>query len=108
MNSKDRNITHIKPAPPVIRMFLTSGNGSNLVLPVRIGASFHAPLSSGSIAIGGDFGKLVNDGISFESCGLAKTGSASVICLCTFVKNTHTESASLYGDTCKQCRLVEG
>ena len=74
INPKDWDITHIKPAPPVIRMFLTSGSDSNLVLPVRIGASFQASLSSGNSAIGGDLGKLVSDGISFESYGLAKTG----------------------------------
>lgn len=39
-------ITHMNPAPPVIMMFFTSGDGSNLVLPVRIGASFQMPKSS--------------------------------------------------------------
>lgn len=32
--------TYMKPAPPVIMMFLTSGSGSNLVEPVKIGAFF--------------------------------------------------------------------
>lgn len=36
----------MKPAPPVIIIFLTSGNGSNFVLPVRIGALFQTPKSS--------------------------------------------------------------
>ena len=36
----------MNPAPPVIIMFLTSGSGSNLVLPFKIGASFHTPKSS--------------------------------------------------------------
>lgn len=36
----------MKPAPPVIIMFLTSGFGSYLVLPMRTGASFHTPKSS--------------------------------------------------------------
>ena len=36
----------MKPAPPVIIIFLTSGNGSNFVVPVRIGASFQMPRSS--------------------------------------------------------------
>lgn len=37
---------YINPAPPVIMIFLTSGNGSNLVLPISIGASFQTPKSS--------------------------------------------------------------
>jgi hypothetical protein len=36
----------MKPAPPVIIIFLTSGNGSNFVVPVRIGAFFQTPKSS--------------------------------------------------------------
>lgn len=36
-------VTYMKPAPPVIMIFLTSGNGSNLVLPVKMGASFQMP-----------------------------------------------------------------
>lgn len=36
----------MKPAPPVIIIFLTSGKGSNFVLPVRTGASFQTPKSS--------------------------------------------------------------
>jgi hypothetical protein len=36
----------MKPAPPVIIMFLTSGEGSKLVLPVSIGAAFQTPKSS--------------------------------------------------------------
>lgn len=35
----------MKPAPPVIMMFFTSGRGSNLVLPMRTGASFQTPKS---------------------------------------------------------------
>lgn len=38
--------TYMKPAPPVIIIFLTSGNGSNFVLPIRTGASFQTPKSS--------------------------------------------------------------
>ena len=38
--------SHMKPAPPVIMIFLTSGSGSNFVLPFRIGASFQTPKSS--------------------------------------------------------------
>jgi len=41
-----RKITYMKPAAPVIMMFLTSGRGSNLVEPFRTGASFHTPRSS--------------------------------------------------------------
>lgn len=36
----------MKPAPPVIMMFFTSGRGSNLVVPVKTGASFQTPKSS--------------------------------------------------------------
>jgi len=36
----------MNPAPPVIIIFLTSGNGSNFVLPVKTGASFQTPKSS--------------------------------------------------------------
>lgn len=36
----------MKPAPPVIMMFLTPGMGSNLVVPFRTGASFQTPKSS--------------------------------------------------------------
>lgn len=38
--------TYMKPAPPVIMMFFTSGRGSNLVVPVNTGASFQTPKSS--------------------------------------------------------------
>lgn len=36
----------MKPAPPVIMMFFTSGRGSNFVVPVNTGASFQTPKSS--------------------------------------------------------------
>ena len=36
----------MNPAPPVIMIFLTSGSGSNFVLPFKTGASFHTPKSS--------------------------------------------------------------
>jgi len=36
----------MNPAPPVIIIFLTSGNGSYFVLPVKTGASFQTPKSS--------------------------------------------------------------
>jgi hypothetical protein len=36
----------MKPAPPVIIIFFTSGNGSYFVLPVKTGASFQTPKSS--------------------------------------------------------------
>ena len=36
----------MNPAPPVIIIFLTSGSGSNFVLPFKIGASFQTPKSS--------------------------------------------------------------
>lgn len=39
------SIAHMKPAPPVIMIFLTSGKGSNFVVPVKTGASFHTPKS---------------------------------------------------------------
>lgn len=35
--------TYMKPAPPVIIMFFTSGRGSNLVVPFRMGACFQTP-----------------------------------------------------------------
>lgn len=35
----------MNPAPPVIMMFFTSGRGSNLVLPVRMGAFCHTSAS---------------------------------------------------------------
>lgn len=35
----------MKPAPPVMRMFLQSGSGSNLVDPVSTGAVFQIPVS---------------------------------------------------------------
>jgi hypothetical protein len=35
----------MNPAPPVIRIFFVSGNGSNLVVPLRIGASFQISVS---------------------------------------------------------------
>jgi len=38
--------TYMKPAPPVIMIFLTSGNGSYFVVPVKTGASFQTPKSS--------------------------------------------------------------
>lgn len=37
---------YMKPAPPVIMIFFTSGRGSNFVEPVRIGAFFQTPKSS--------------------------------------------------------------
>lgn len=39
-------VTYMKPDPPVIMMFFTSGRGSNLVVPVKTGASFQIPYSS--------------------------------------------------------------
>lgn len=36
----------MKPAPPVIMMFFTSGSGSNLVVPVKTGALFQTEVSS--------------------------------------------------------------
>ena len=33
--------SYMKPAPPVTRMFFTSGRGSNRVLPIRTGACVH-------------------------------------------------------------------
>jgi hypothetical protein len=33
----------MKPAPPVIMMFFTSGRGSKLVVPMSTGASFQMP-----------------------------------------------------------------
>jgi hypothetical protein len=36
----------MKPAPPVIMIFLTSGRGSNFVEPMRTGALFQTLLSS--------------------------------------------------------------
>ena len=41
----------MKPAPPVIIIFLTSGRGSYLVLPVKTGASFHTPKSSKNLLL---------------------------------------------------------
>lgn len=38
--------TYMKPAPPVIMIFFTSGNGSYFVVPISTGASFHTPKSS--------------------------------------------------------------
>ena len=35
--------SYMKPAPPVIMMFLTSGRGSNLVVPMSTGASLQTP-----------------------------------------------------------------
>jgi hypothetical protein len=35
-------LTYMKPAPPVTRMFLASGSGSNWVLPLRTGACFQS------------------------------------------------------------------
>lgn len=34
--------TYMKPAPPVMRMFVASGSGSNCVLPVNTGARVHS------------------------------------------------------------------
>lgn len=62
--STDRTVgcdPYINPAPPVIIMFLTSGNGSYLVLPVKTGASFHTPKSSKNLFAPG-----------FEEAGAAK------------------------------------
>lgn len=53
---------YMNPAPPVIMIFLTSGNGVNLVLPVSIGASFQTPKSSKNI-----FSPLVEDGAVDET-----------------------------------------
>lgn len=36
----------MNPSPPVTMMFFMSGSGSNLVLPVRTGASRQIPVSS--------------------------------------------------------------
>lgn len=41
----------MKPAPPVIIIFLTSGSGVYFVLPVRIGASFQTPKSSKNLFV---------------------------------------------------------
>lgn len=38
--------SYMKPAPPVIMMFFTSGSGSNLVVPISIGALFQTEESS--------------------------------------------------------------
>lgn len=35
--------TYMKPAPPVIMIFLVPGRGSNFVLPTSTGASFQTP-----------------------------------------------------------------
>lgn len=43
--------TYMKPAPPVIMIFLTSGRGSYFVLPVKTGASFHTPKSSKNLLV---------------------------------------------------------
>ena len=59
---------YINPAPPVIIMFLTSGNGSYLVLPVKTGASFHTPKSSKNL-----FAPV------FESAGAAKKISSQQV-----------------------------
>ena len=41
--------TYMKPAPPVIMMLFTSGWGSNLVVPLKMGLSCHsAPGRAGS------------------------------------------------------------
>jgi hypothetical protein len=48
-----QTITYMKPAPPVIMIFFTSGRGVYLVLPVRIGASFHTPKSSKNLFVSG-------------------------------------------------------
>lgn len=45
--------TYMKPAPPVIIIFFTSGNGSYLVLPIRTGASFQTPKSSKNLFVSG-------------------------------------------------------
>jgi len=44
---------YMNPAPPVIIIFLTSGNGSYFVLPVKTGASFHTPKSSKNLFAAG-------------------------------------------------------
>lgn len=44
--------SHINPAPPVIMIFLTSGRGSNLVVPINTGASFQTPQSSKNRLVG--------------------------------------------------------
>lgn len=44
-------MAHMKPAPPVIIIFFTSGRGSNLVLPVKMGASFQTPKSSKNLRV---------------------------------------------------------
>lgn len=44
-------IAHMKPAPPVIIIFLTSGSGVYFVLPVRTGASFQTPKSSKNLFV---------------------------------------------------------
>lgn len=36
----------MKPAPPVTMMFFMSGRGSNLVVPLRMGADFQTSTSS--------------------------------------------------------------
>lgn len=43
--------TYIKPAPPVIMIFLTSGKDSNLVEPMRMGACFQIPWSSKNLGL---------------------------------------------------------
>lgn len=49
--SADGTTTYMKPAPPVIIIFLTSGRGSNFVLPIKTGASFHTPKSSKNLLV---------------------------------------------------------
>ena len=41
-----QGVSYMKPAPPVIMMFFTSGSGSNLVDPIRTGARFQTEESS--------------------------------------------------------------
>src|SRR5450432_4266373 len=51
---------YMKPAPPVIMIFFTPGNGSNLVLPVRIGAFFQTPKSSKKLPLSPFFSVAAN------------------------------------------------
>jgi len=54
----------MKPAPPVIMIFLTSGRGVYFVLPVRIGASFQTPKSSKNLLVSA----LPCAGASYDFC----------------------------------------
>lgn len=76
----------MNPAPPVIMMFLTSGSGSNFVLPFKIGASFHTPKSSKNLwdplLVAGDSLLAINwNSHTVELCGRQNaklTGRGSV------------------------------